>query len=234
MTTILPLSVAVPVVAEAALAAAPVPSPTIVVPASVAPAGWAPATLTYTPGARRSGMAPGVFDALRGVTEGGNGQPLTDAQVATLAPFLANAYALPAPVVEHDLRDTRIYMGGPAAAQPNWAVTLGHDIYVGRPDDVQHITSWNGRHWLAHELGHTMQWRQAGGGDNDVSHTRHFLASYGAAMPAAVGVGAYRWLRGKLDHDPGGPSFNGAMHDAHRMEVEAERHAREFLAAHPA
>jgi len=195
-------SASAPAAAEVAAPLAPGPEPAAPAAAApLAPAGWAPTSLAYTQGLRRSGMALGVLDALRGVTEQGNGQPLTDTQVATLAPFLANAYALPTPVVEHDLRDTRIYLGGPTGTQPDWAVTLGHDIYVGRPDDVQHLTSWDGRGWLAHELGHTMQWqRNPRAADNDVSRTRHFLASYGAAIvrdpatggPGAVPVGAYR------------------------------------------
>ena len=204
--------------------------------APVAPApiaGWAPTSHTYTPSALHSGMIRGALDALRGVTETTAGQPLSDAQVATLAPFLANAYDLPTDTVTHDLQATHVYIGGLDGAQPDHAVTIGHAIYVGRPADVDYLTSWDGRGWLAHELGHTMQWRREPGGASDVGHTRRFLVQYGESTAVSLPLGAWRWLHGKLDGKSGGPSLPNALHDAVKMEAEANQHSAEFLAAHP-
>lgn len=200
--------------------------------------GWEPPTRTYTPSVRRSGPVGAAFDAIRGITEHGDGQPLTDAQVATLAPFLATSYELPIGTVHSDLRAVRIYTGGAASGNGGWAVTMGHDIYVANNGAVDRMMSWEGRRWLAHELGHTMQWRRTGG-DSDVSRTRRFLWTYTARnvldegfRPGAVPRGTWTWLRAKIGHpDPshGEPSsLKSAIHDAHSMEDQAQRIAIAF------
>ncbi len=203
--------------------------------------GWEPASCVYTPSVRRSGPIGAAYDAIRGVTEHGDGQPLTDAQVATLAPYLATSYDLPIGTVHADLQSVRIYTGGAASGNGGWAVTMGPDIYVATNGAVDRMMSWEGRRWLAHELGHTMQWRRTGG-DSDVSRTRRFLWTYTARnvvderfLPGAVPRGTWTWLRGKLGHpDPSHPrqqSLKSAIHDAHSMEAEAQRIALAFRAA---
>lgn len=195
------------------------------------------------PSARRDGLLRGGLDAYRGVSELGTGQPLTGPQVARLAPFLASTFRLPEPTVRGDLEAVRIYTRGLAANQTRTAVTVGPDMYVPGADDLRRITSWEGRGWLAHELGHTMQWRRTDpqgipGAAGDLERTRRFLKAdlVGFAVddhlrPGGIPRGIAHWVRARLDHAPGGPpppTLAGAIHDAHHLEAEAERAARAF------
>lgn len=209
-------------------------------PAAPSPAGWAPKAIALVPSSRRSGLVGAAWDAARGVNEPGAGQALTDAQVGALAPFLASSFELPVATVEADLRATRLYTGGPAT-RPWWATTIGRDIYVPGRSEMQRILSWEGRRWLAHELGHTMQWRRAesgDGADRDLARTRRMLAGYAAATvldnrlgPGAVPRGVGAWVGSRLRRDPAAPKLGDAIHDAHWMEREAERHAADFESA---
>lgn len=203
--------------------------------------GWAPSAPQHVASSRRSSTLGASWDAIRGVAERGDGQPLTDAQVATIAPFLATAFGLPAQIVHDDLRGVRIYTGGAAAGNGGWAVTIGRDIYVADGRGVDRITSWEGRRWLVHELGHTMQWR-ATDKDSDRARNRAFLWSYVAenvvdpgVRPGAVPRGLWQWVKSRVGKpDPEQPeprSIKSAIHDAHRMERQAEQVARAFVDA---
>ncbi len=221
------------------IAVSPMPTPEAAVFPPVA--GWAPAAPVHVASTRRSSTLGASWDAIRGVAERGDGQALTDAQVATIAPFLSTAYGLSERVVHDDLRGVRIYTGGAAGGNGGWAVTIGRDIYVADGRSVDRITSWEGRRWLVHELGHTMQWR-ASDKDSDTARNRAFLWSYVAEnvvdpgiRPGAVPRGLWQWFRSHVGSpDPARPaprSIKSAIHDAHRMEQQAEQVARAFLDA---
>lgn len=206
-----------------------------------APAGWTPARLTVVPSTRRAGTIGAVYDAVRGVNERGDGQALTDVQVAVLAPFLARSFSLPDAVVRADLGLVRIYSGGASTGRGGWAVTLGRDLYVADGTALARMMSWDGRRWLAHELAHTMQWRRADA-SSDLQRTRQFMWGYVAATmidpnggAGAVPRGTWRWVTHLLGRGaPGVPaprSLMDAIHDAHAHEVEAERVAQDFRSA---
>jgi hypothetical protein len=200
--------------------------------------GWKPGAIHAEPSLRRPGMMPAAADAWKGVTESGRGQSLSAVQVATLAPFMAREYHLPTRQVAKDLSAVRAYVGGPAANIPNTAVTLGQNIYLNNANDVDAIFSWDHRRWLAHELGHTMQWR----GESEKlvdrlgSRDRAFEVDYGSRfVPGAHGkagalaTGTARWVKSRLpgsgdDHS----SWSNDVHDTHPLEVEATHHALRF------
>ncbi len=199
--------------------------------------GWVPERPVYVESTRSRGIAGAAWDAARGVQELGNGQPLTDVQIGVLTPFLAQHYRLAEDVVRGDLSAVRIYVGGAAAGNGGWAVTLGRDIYVPTSAALERMVSWAGRRWLVHELGHTMQWRRMPG-DTEAARTRRFLWQYSyrtvvdAEGLGAIPRGTWAWLRSRLGgDDPSSPrpsSLRDAIHDAHRSEQEAERVAIAF------
>lgn len=198
------------------------------------PAGWKPDVITAVPARRRPGMLVATTDALRGIQELGNGQPLSGAQVRTLTPFLAGAYRLPTAQVSSDLDAVRFYIGGAAADKPRYAVQMDHAIYVNAESDLQKMLDWSGRRWLTHELGHVMQWRTAGSW-SDLDRTRRSVARYAQGMvadgarPGAIPVGTWNWVRSRLKSGAEKVSLADAIHDAHPMEREAERHAQALL-----
>jgi hypothetical protein len=224
-------------IAEKPAAGAPAP------PASEIP-GWTPSKIEAVPATRRTGRIVSSIDALRGVTELGNGQPLSNVQVDTLAPALAAAYELPAEKVREDLHNVRLYTGG-AALGPGWATTIGRDIYLYDKAGVERILSWPGRRWLAHELGHTMQWRRIPDeqAPSDLARLRRDYLNYTLALlhnpgpgPGGLVGGVGRWLKQRLRPEPGQvrQTLGKAIHDAHPLEIEAERHARAFAGLPPA
>lgn len=202
--------------------------------AALEPAGWAPDVVTVVPARRRPGIAAGTLDAVRGVVETGAGQPLSPLQRQMLAPFLAGAFGVPQDQARADLDAVRLYVGGPAAGRPGWAAQVDHSIYVAGERELTRILSWPGRRWLAHELGHVMQWR-AGSDGSDLDRTRHGVAAYTAGMaldprlrPGAIPRGLWNWAAARVRGDARPPSLFGAVHDAHHIEREAERHAVAF------
>lgn len=202
------------------------------------PTGWRPETITAVHAHRRDGKFAGGWDAFRGVEELGNGQALSPVQVATLGTFLAGAFGMSKEQAVRDLEQVRLYVGGPAAARPFLAVQMDHSIYVGSEQGLERILSWEGRRWLTHELGHLMQWRRSPG-STDLARTRYGIVDYLVRMgiapgmrPGAIPAGFAAWTWAKLMGE--GISLEKAVHDAHASERETERHAQEFLAAHPA
>jgi hypothetical protein len=196
-------------------------------------------------------MLPAAFDTWRGAKELGNGQALTPVQVATFAPFLAKTWSLPQDVVTSDLGKVRLYLGGPAAHTPWNAVTLAQDIYVQTDSELNNIVSWDGRRWLAHELGHVMQYRErpTPKAPDDIRRVRAAINRYVGAMlidpnggVGAIPKGIGWWFRENLDPRNGNKShiaLGKAVHDSHRLEIEAEASAQLFLKAtaglnHPA
>jgi hypothetical protein len=203
-------------------------------------AGWAPTSIVDVPSHRRVGAIKCSFDALRGVTELGNGQPLTDVQVSTLAPFLSKSYDLPEAVVRTDLANTRVYIGGPAT-KPGWAFTMGTDLYVPGHRELERLLSWDGRRWLSHELGHTMQWRKLDA-PNNLARTRRDYLQYAGQFfrdpgpgHGAIVDGIKRWVDERRNPRPELPKqpFGNALHDAHPREIEAEKYARIFAGMPP-
>jgi hypothetical protein len=196
------------------------------------PAGWSPGAVAPAPSTRAAGLLRGGIDAWLGHGERAAGVPLTSVQVALLAPVLAGAAHVAEAVVRGDLANVRIQVGGLAAGNGNVATTVGTNVYVSDAAYATQILSWAGRGWLAHELGHTMQWRRLGGSD------RHFLDAY---------VGAFAWHDGSPKrggffqaaaealrrHRAGDPIGNlGALlHDTHPYEVEADAISAAFRAA---
>lgn len=183
-------------------------------------------------------MLPALWDAWRGVPESGGGQSLTGVQILTLAPVLAAGFRLSPIEVVHDLRSVRAYVGGPAARTPGNAVTIGTNVYLHDARDVDRIFSFDHRRWLAHELGHTMQWRSQSPAKIGVlgKRDRAFMLDYGTKMLPGPGhgVGALidgtvSWIRSRL---PGSSrpkaSWTDSVHDANTMEQQAERIARRF------
>jgi hypothetical protein len=190
-------------------------------------------------------MGPAVVDAWRGKMEAGNGQPLTSVQIDQLAPFLSSAYSLPAADVRAELREVRLYLGGPAAHTPWNAVTLGHDIYVRSGEELKVIESWKDRRWLAHECGHVMQFERIPSPQAPTAKARlrRFLRNYGTRLvvsaggrPGALPRGLAWWLNENINpfnHARTHISLTDAIHDSHDMEREAELHAEEFSDSTP-
>lgn len=220
------------------------PTPTTTAAPATQPAGqlpgWTPAGVQAVPSVRKAGMLPAAFDALRGVDELGNGQALSPVQVAALSPYLSASFKLNPVRVAQDLSKVRVYTGGPAAGMPWWAVTLGRDIYVNGETELKAMFDWGQRRWLAHELGHTMQWRRTGDDDTttDLSRMRRSMGKYVGGMalddrlhPGAVPRGLALWFRENIDprnHNKSHISLSNAVHDTHHLEREAELHAQGF------
>jgi hypothetical protein len=179
-------------------------------------------------------LVAGTLDAVRGVAELGNGQPLTTPQVDLMTPHLASAFQLPAEQVRSDLEAVRLYVGGPAAKMPGWAVQLDHSTYVAGQKELERILSWQGRRWLVHEMGHVMQWRQASDG-SDLDRTRRGTAEYLTGfvvddrwLPGAAPRGLWNWASAKIRGAEKAPSISDAIHDAHHIERQTERQAVAF------
>ncbi|MCW2921998.1 MAG: hypothetical protein JWL76_1872 [Thermoleophilia bacterium] len=205
------------------------------------PAGWSPGAITPSISTRGPGLLRGGLDAWCGVPERSAGVPLTSVQVATLAPFLAQAMQLPDDVVRSDLDRVRVQVGGLAHDAGNMATTIGLNIYVSDAERATRMLSWEGRRWLVHELGHTMQWRRsASPAATDAQRDRTFLNEYVGAFAAhdgRIGAGGFaeaarEWRRRRDSGTPVG-SVGNLLHDTHPMEREAERVAVAFVTAHP-
>lgn len=191
----------------------------------VEPPGWSPKLPdVVAPSSRPGGLLRGGFAAWRGVPERAGGVPLSGVQVAWLAPLLAAAASMPEQAVRADLGLVRIQVGGLAAGAGNVATTIGPNVYVSDAAHAARMLSWAGRGWLAHELGHTLQWRRAGG------HDRAFLEQYVGAYARHDGsfrAGGFAQALGELVRrrragEPIG-SLPDLVHDTHPMEREAER-----------
>jgi len=194
--------------------------------ALAAPVGWKPEQIVAVPARRHGSSLRGMWDALRGVEELGNGQPLSPVQVRTLGAFLADEWHAPAAQTLADLEQVRFYVGGPAARRPFLATQVDHAVYVGSPQGLDRILDWEGRRWLVHELGHVMQWRRADA-ETQLGKTRRSTAEYVVGSAIAVPTGAARWLHGKFRGSA--QTLRDAIHDAHPMERETEEHAQSFL-----
>ena len=203
------------------------------------PAGWSPGAVAPSTSTRAPGLLRGGFDAWRGVPERSAGVPLTAVQVAMLAPYLAQAMQLPGDVVRGDLERVRVQVGGLAHDAGGMATTIGLNIYVSDAARATRMLSWEGRRWLVHELGHTMQWRRsASPAATDAQRDRTFLNEYVGAYAAhdgTIGAGGFaeavrEWRRRRESGTPVG-KFGDLLHDTHPMEREAERAAVAFVAA---
>jgi hypothetical protein len=205
------------------------------------PAGWSPGAVSPSTSTRAAGLLRGGLDAWRGGPERSIGVGLTDAQIATLAPFLAQQVRLDEGVVRGDLQRVRVHVGGLAHEAGGTATTIGPNIYVSDAARATRMLSWGGRTWLAHELVHTMQWRQsAAPGDDDAGRDRAFLNRYVGRFVADEGKltegglvqAMHAWIKHRREHDTPGhhhPDGIGELiHDAHPMEREAARIATAF------
>lgn len=225
-----------PVVSPGSRVAAP--SPPSLDPQAIAPPGWTPRNITPVPSALKPGFVGGFVDAIRGTTEPRPGQPLSLVQVGALSPLLAKEWGLPVTTVAKDLKGIGIFTGGPPADRASYAVTLGKNIYVKGEDDIKRMLSWDGRRWLTHELGHTMQWRRAANdqGNTDRDRLLRFAGQYVGALPKAVPVGIAKWANNNfnpINRDKKPISIEKAIHDSHSLEHEAEVKARNLLGMPP-
>lgn len=192
------------------------------------PAGWSPPVPgDLAPSTRPGGLLKGGFAAWRGVPERAAGIALTGVQVALLAPLLAAAGNVSEETVRADLGLVRVQVGGLAAGAGNVATTIGPQVYVSDAKHAAHILSWAGRGWLAHELGHTLQWRRLGGTD------RGFLNAYvgayvrhdGSFRAGGFAQALAELVRRRREGEP--PKKVGDLiHDTHPLEREAERIAQ--------
>jgi hypothetical protein len=207
---------------------------------AVAPAGWSPGAVSPSTSTRTPGLLRGGLDAWRGVPERSAGVGLTTVQVDLLAPFLAREHHVDAQIAVDDLRRVRVHLGG-LAANAGWtATTVGLNIYVSGAEQATHILSWEGRRWLAHELGHTMQWRRIGARQaSDAARDRAFLNTYVGAFAAHDGhvsqggfASALREWQRRRDAGEPAKKLPDLLHDTHPLEREAERVAQAFAAAH--
>jgi hypothetical protein len=200
------------------------------------PTGWSPGAVAPAPSTRAAGLLRGGLDAWLGHAERAEGVPLTSVQVALLAPVLAGAAMLAEDVVRADLARVRIQVGGLAAGAGNVATTVGTNVYVSDAARATQILSWSGRGWLAHELGHTMQWRRLGPQDgSDSARDRRFLDAYVGAYAAHDGSlkrggffqAATELLRRHRAGEPAG-NVGDLLHDTHPFEREANAISKAF------
>ncbi len=203
--------------------------------------GWSPTIKESLPiSTRAKGLIRAGLDAWRGVPEQAGGVRLSDAMVGTLTPFFASKLKLDEAVVRDDLTKVRIVAGGPAHDAGGTATTIGHTIYVSDAARAQRMVSWSGRRWLAHELVHTMQWRQsddawASPAQRDRAFLNRYLGKFiadGGSVTKGGLVQALRaWLKDREGERHGDHEIDGigdVIHDAHPMEREAEQVARMF------
>lgn len=206
--------------------------------AAGAPAGWSPGAVAPSTSTRAPGLLRGGIDAWRGVPERSAGVPLTSVQVDLLGPFLAREFRLDPTAVLVDLRGVRVHAGG-LAANAGWtATTVGLNIYVSGAEQATRMLAWEGRRWLVHELGHTMQWRRTAFDQaNDAARDRAFLNTYVGAFAQVDGrvsqgglVSAFREWQRRRDAGEPAKRLPDLLHDTHPMEREAERVAQAFSA----
>ncbi len=147
---------------------------------------------------------------------------------------------MPLMQVAADLREARLYVGGPGASIARNAVTIGRDVYVQGESELRNIVSWKFRRWLTHELAHVVQWRRFGG-DSDLDRTRRYLGTYvqGFVVAPHLRVGALAtglasWIRERLPGSAVPPDrrepIGDHIHDSHWMEREAESVAQRIVA----
>ena len=201
---------------------------------------WAAEPVRAVASSRRPGFFPTLLDAVRGRPEKGDGQALSPEQIEALGALFAPAYGITVEAAAAELARVRIYVGGAAADRGGQTVTLGADVYVLDAARVAYIAGWQGRRLLAHELGHTMQcltvpgWEAAmlGGGRN--GRLRAAALNYGIGVVASTAVirGVAKWIGDRVR--PGRRSrrrsIDRDVHDFLPLEIDAERHAREFIA----
>ncbi|MCW2927958.1 MAG: hypothetical protein JWM86_1926 [Thermoleophilia bacterium] len=189
------------------------------------PAGWAPQLPPQlAPSTRPSGLLRGGLAAWRGIPELAAGIALSGVQVALLAPLLAAAASMSEAAVRADLEQVRVQVGGLAAGAGNVATTIGHHVYVSDAARAAQMLSWSSRGWLAHELGHTLQWRRAGGSDR--TFLNRYVGAY-ARHDGSFGAGGFaqafaELVRRRRAGEPVGP-VGDLIHDTHPMERDAER-----------
>lgn len=200
------------------------------------PAGWSPGAVAPSTSTRAGGLIRGGIDAWRGVPERSTGVGLTDAMVATLAPFLAEHMGLSEDIVRSDLHRTRVHVGGLAKDAGGTATTIGHAIYVSDARRATRMLGWSGRTWLVHELAHTMQWRRAApaaatSAERDRAFLNQYLGAYvshdGSFSRGGLAM-ALRELLRRRDPKVEADGIADVIHDTHPMEVEAAKVARAF------
>lgn len=201
-----------------------------------APPAWTPPTVVETRSRFGDDLRASLLGTWRGTRETAPGQALSGAMIATFTEFLAPAYGLPTAAVADALRGVQVWVGGPAKGFGAAAVVLANRIYVPDAGWLRHIFSWDGRALMAHELGHVMQRLQPADriaqllGGGELGRDRAAMARYVAHMPGAAGAAARAWIGARLPGSGGGqaPPFKTLLHDLHRLEAEAERHAIAF------
>lgn len=200
------------------------------------PKGWSPGDVAPATSTRAGGLIRGGIDAWRGVPERSEGVGLTDAMVATLAPFLAGQMGLSENLVRSDLHRTRLLVGGLAKDAGGTATTIGHAIYVSDAARATRMLAWSGRTWLVHELAHTMQWRkaapqQATSAERDRAFLNQYLGKY-VSHDGSISRGglasALRELMRRRDPKVEADGIGEVIHDTHPMEVEAAKVAAAF------
>lgn len=205
------------------------------------PDGWSPGAVSPSTSSRAGGLLRGGLDAWRGTPELSVGVGLTGAQITTLSPFLAARMQMEERIVRGDLERVRIHVGGLAQGAGNVATTIGTNIYVSDAANATQLLGWSGRTWLAHELVHTMQWRQLDRtGMTDAQRDRAFLNRYvgryvadeGSIGKGGLAVALRTWLANRTADRPQ-PGMGDLLHDAHPMEHEANLVAREFKVLAP-
>lgn len=202
------------------------------------PKGWSPGEVAPATSSRAGGLIRGGIDAWRGVPERSTGIGLTDAMVATLAPFLAEQMGLSENLVRSDLHRTRLLVGGLAKDAGGTATTIGHAIYVSDAARATRMLGWSGRTWLVHELAHTVQWRKAAPAEATIAQRdRAFLNQYLGKYVSHDGsisrgglAAALRELLRRRDPKVEADGIGEVIHDTHPMEVEAAKVASAFRA----
>jgi hypothetical protein len=120
------------------------------------PDGWSPATVTPVHSSNPQGFAGAALTfAIDPVAEP-PGQRLSTAMIDDLAPYYAATFGVDEQFVRDRLAEVYLYVGGPATGG-SAAMTIGQHIFLPTDKDLRHIVSPAGRHWLTHELSHTMQ-----------------------------------------------------------------------------
>lgn len=199
------------------------------------PPRWAPDSLRVVDSAYGASPLRSILGAWRGEREPVEGQALTAAQLTLLAPHLAASFEQPAAAVEDALRAVRFYIGGPPQAFGMTATVLSDRVYLKDEAALERIMSWSGRRLLAHELAHVMQRIDSsdrlvallGGGER--GRDRAALTRYAAAAPGAAVRGTLEWLAERIPgSDRTRSSISDLVHDAHRLEREAEQVAIAF------
>ncbi|MCB0879825.1 MAG: DUF4157 domain-containing protein [Thermoleophilia bacterium] len=203
--------------------------------------GWSPTIKAAIPSSTRAnGLLRAGIDAWRGIPEQAGGVRLSQVMVDTLAPFYATNMQLDEATVRTDLSNVHVVLGGPAHDAGGMATTIGRTIYVSDAKRAAHMLSWDGRRWLAHELVHTMQWRQSNPASaaTDSQRDRSFLNTYlgkyvadqGSISKGGLVTALRAWLKSRDDHasDAETDGIGEIIHDTHPMERQAEQLGRAF------